>query len=76
MTAMRNNDGPSIKETAFTAPIVGAENAALEQLFHGGIINPSYDPFFYFIGLLLQFGTTCLRQVLAYSVWSNRPVGV
>jgi len=42
----------------------------------GGIINPSDDPFFYFIGLLLQFGTTCLCQVLAYSVWSNRPVGV
>lgn len=64
------------KRQPLAVPVVGAENAALEQLFHGGIINPSDDPFFYFIGLLLQFGTTCLCQVLAYSVWSNRPVGV
>lgn len=38
------------------------------------IVNPSDDPFLYFLGLLLQFGTTCLCLVLAYSVWSNRPV--
>lgn len=37
------------------------------------IINPSDNPFFYFIGLLLQFGTICLCLVLAHSVWSNRP---
>lgn len=38
------------------------------------IVSPSDDPFFYFLGLLLQFGTTCLCLVLAYSVWSNRPM--
>lgn len=38
------------------------------------IINPSDDPFFYLIVFLPQFGTTCLCLVLAYSVWSNRPV--
>ncbi len=38
------------------------------------IINPSDDPFFYFIGLAVQFGTILLCLVLAYGVWSNRPV--
>ncbi|TGR55716.1 hypothetical protein EN794_004760 [Mesorhizobium sp. M00.F.Ca.ET.151.01.1.1] len=38
------------------------------------IINPSDDPFFYFIGLALQFGTILLCLVLAYGAWSNRPV--